>query len=85
MSQSTTTDLSKIFQQYKTTIKVPVLEYLSIGGSSATAGVMLFPGFVMPLYLGVAAERYQRVRVTERWQSTASSLPSTSELRVNPV
>ncbi len=85
MSRTTGTDLSKIFSQYLETTKVPVLEYRFDGRKLWYRWNNVIAGFAMPVDGGIAANGYERIRPTEHWQSSASSLPANSDLRVDPA
>lgn len=85
MSRATGTDLSKIFQQYQETVKIPALEYRFDGKKLSYRWTNVVPGFAMPVRVGVAAERYERVQATEKWQTVSSRLAPGTTLRVDPV
>ncbi len=85
MSTATGTDLSKVFAQYLTTTKIPVLEYRFDGQRLSYRWTDVVPGFAMPVAVGVTAEGYERITPAEAWQAVPSALPAGSELRVDPV
>jgi aminopeptidase N len=67
-------DLSKVFAQYLTTTKVPVLEYRLDGSSLTYRWADVVPGFAMPLDVVTGAQRSQRLTPTESWQTTTLAL-----------
>ena len=80
-------DLSKVFAQYQTTAKVPVLEYRVGRGTLDYRWTNVVPGFDMPVdvALGLPNQEFTRIRPTERWKTTtAPGLSSADSLRVDP-
>jgi len=67
-------DLSKVFAQYLTTTKVPVLEYRLDGSSLTYRWADVVPGFAMPVDVVTGAQRSQRLTPTESWQTTTLAL-----------
>jgi len=65
-------DLSKIFDQYLRTIKIPVLEYRADGKGLAYRWTNCIKGFDMPIKVSVGAAAQAKTRwvqPTENWQS----------------
>ncbi|MBA2627289.1 MAG: M1 family metallopeptidase [Gemmatimonadales bacterium] len=85
VSATTGVDLSKIFRQYQETTKIPTLEYWFQGKVLSYRWTNVVPGFEMPVRVGLAAEGYERISPTERWNSSKSRLPAGTVLRVDPV
>lgn len=85
MSTTTETDLQKIFDQYLETTMVPVLEYKLDGQTLSYRWTNVIPGFDMPVDAIVSAEGTTRLRPTEHWQSTVTSLSADAEVKVAPA
>ncbi len=84
MSSATGVDLSRIFEQYQETVKIPVLEYRFDGARLSYRWTNVVPGFAMPVRIGVAEEGYVKVKPTEQWQTADSKLAAGTVLRVDP-
>lgn len=82
MSKEAGQDLSKVFEQYLTTTKIPVLEYSIDGGSVKYRWANVVPGFTMPLKVRLAGDTYEWVRPTEQWQTAKYSAPA-NDFRVD--
>ena len=76
-------DLSKVFQQYLTTVKVPVFEYAVSNGSLKFRYTNVVPGFNMPLKVRLAGDTYEWVKPTEQWQTAKFALPSAADFKVD--
>ncbi|HEX6535004.1 MAG TPA: M1 family metallopeptidase [Gemmatimonadaceae bacterium] len=76
-------DLSKVFEQYLTTTRIPVLEYKLDGSTLSYRWADVVPGFDMPVRVALAPGRFQTLHPTEAWQTTPAHLASASELRVD--
>ncbi|HEY0036316.1 MAG TPA: M1 family metallopeptidase, partial [Longimicrobium sp.] len=77
ISQQAGIDLSKVFQQYLTTTRIPVLEYRVQGGRLSYRWADVVPGFAMPVRVAFGSGEFQTIRPTEQWQTapgTAASL-----------
>ena len=64
-SQKAGIDLSKIFDQYLRTVKIPVLEYKITGDRLSTRWTNVVPGFTMPVKLTTGEWIYP----TESWKA----------------
>ena len=84
MTAATGVGLSKIFEQYLETIRVPVLEYRGDGDRLAYRWTNVVPGFEMPVEVG-AGNTSLRLNPTTHWQTTRSALGRTGELRALPA
>ncbi|NOT07272.1 MAG: M1 family metallopeptidase [Gemmatimonadales bacterium] len=62
-------DLSKVFDQYLRTVKIPVFEYRIEGTTLAYRWAEVVPGFDMPVEVRLSSAGYTRLRPTESWQS----------------
>jgi aminopeptidase N len=77
-------DLSKVFAQYLTTTKIPVLEY-SISGSSLTyRWTDVIPGFDMPVRVTLADSGYAIIRPTTRPRTAKLSLHDPMKFNIDP-
>jgi aminopeptidase N len=83
MSARSGIDLSKVFAQYLTTTKLPVLEYHLDGASLAYRWTEVVPGFAMPVDVVVGAGRETRLTPTEKWQTTTLALERPDAFRVD--
>ncbi len=75
-------DFSTVYQQYLTTIMIPVLEYRVRGGMAEYRWNNTVPGFDLPLRAGPTATSYQVIRPTAEWQTAPFAV--TDSLRVDP-
>ena len=83
MSAHAGVDLHRVFEQYLTTTKVPVLEY-RIGGVALTyRWANVVTGFDMPVAVVVGKGRSVRLSPTERWQTTDVGLAEPEDFRVD--
>jgi len=85
MSTTTGTDLQKMFEQYLETTMVPVLEYRLDDHTLSYRWTNVIPGFDMPVDVALSPEGYIRLRPTEHWQSTTTSLGADAEVKVAPA
>jgi aminopeptidase N len=69
ISQQSGMDLSKVFAQYLTTTKIPVLEYRVNGTQLSYRWADVVPGFGMPVRVTVGSES-RLLRPTAAWQTT---------------
>ena len=84
ISEQSGVGLSKIFEQYLTTTRIPVLEYRIAGKNISYRWTNVVPGFDMPLRVTLTdAEPYTLIRPTERWQTATLRLKSTGDFRVD--
>ncbi|MDB4887213.1 MAG: Peptidase rane alanine aminopeptidase [Gemmatimonadetes bacterium] len=83
MSAQSGIDLSRVFQQYLTTTRVPTLEYSLGGGELRYRWTDVVPGFDMPVRVGVGPTDSRLLRPTEAWQSTPVTIDAASEVTVD--
>ncbi len=83
MSRMAGVDLSKVFQEYLTTTMVPELEYRFSGRTVSYRWKNVVPGFDMPVKVTLAPGTFSFIHPTERWQSTATTLASPSDFKVD--
>ena len=82
ISKEAGTDLSKVFDQYLRTTKIPVFEYKIDGRVLSYHWANVVPGFDMPVRIAAEPGDYTRLRPTEAWQT--KQLPAApAELRVD--
>ena len=84
ISEQAGTDLSKVFDQYLRTTKVPVLEYRIVGDTLAYRWTDVVPGFDMPVAVTLADSGWAVIRPTEAWRTTALRLSDRSAFKVDP-
>jgi len=83
ISREAGTDLSKVFAQYLTTTKVPVLEYAVDGATVRFRWTNVVPGFNMPVRVRLAGDAFDWVRPTEQWQTAKFALASAADFKVD--
>jgi hypothetical protein len=76
-------DLSKVFQQYLTTTKIPVLEYRMVGDSVFYRWADVVPGFAMPVKVWLSPRDSTVLRPTQAWKSMALPGDARPELRAD--
>jgi aminopeptidase N len=76
--------LQKVFDQYLTTTKVPVLEYRLEGPRLSFRWADVVPGFAMPLRVRVSADSTVRLTPTEAWQTAVLPLRHPEDFAVDP-
>ena len=77
-------DLSKVFEQYLTTTKVPVFEYRVTGDTLAYRWSEVVPGFAMPVRVTLAGKKSRLLRPTEAWQTSRLGRAALAGLAVDP-
>jgi aminopeptidase N len=76
ISRQSGMDLRKVFAQYLTTTKIPVLEYRVIGTTLSYRWADVVPGFAMPVRVTIGKES-RLLRPTESWQSVTAPAGAT--------
>jgi aminopeptidase N len=84
ISQQSGIDLSKVFAQYLTTTKVPVLEYSTRGGVLTYRWTNVVPGFDMPIRVTLADSTYTLIRPTTSPKTVKLALHDSASFRVDP-
>jgi len=84
ISRQAGVDLSKVFQQYLTTTKVPVFEYRISGDTLAYHWADVVPGFDMPLAVTLSGPAFSVIHPTEAWQTATLRLTDPAAFRVDP-
>jgi aminopeptidase N len=77
-------DLSRVFEQYLTTTRIPVLEYRVQGPTLWYRWTNVVPGFDMPVKVTLAPDTFSWLHPTAEWQTAGVRLTSPSEFRVDP-
>jgi aminopeptidase N len=83
ISQRSGVDLSKVFRQYLTTTRIPVLEYRITGDSLSYRWTDVVSGFAMPVKVWFSESDSTVLRPTQAWQSMPLPSGAGSELRVD--
>jgi aminopeptidase N len=83
MSRMAGIDLSKVFQEYLTTTMIPELDYRFSGKTVSYRWTNVVAGFDMPVKVTLARGTYTFIHPTEAWQSTATTLASPSDFKVD--
>jgi aminopeptidase N len=76
-------NLSRVFDQYLRTTKVPVLEYRIEGNTLSYRWADVVPGFDMPVRVSLSTGALSWLRPTESWQSATLKLPNPADFRVD--
>jgi aminopeptidase N len=76
-------NLSKVFDQYLRTTKVPTLEYKLQGSKLSYRWSNVVPGFAMPIKMTTAPGKMSWIRPTESWKTTTVRLNRPEELHVD--
>jgi aminopeptidase N len=76
-------DLHRVFEQYLTTTKVPVLEYRLTGPSLTYRWANVVAGFDMPVVVLAGPGRPVRLMPTEQWRTTDIGLTRPEDFRVD--
>ena len=75
--------LGKIFEQYLTTTRIPVLEYRLAGKRLSFRWAGVVPGFDMPVRVRVSADSTVRLEPTDTWRTTALPLGHPEDFAVD--
>jgi len=80
ISEQVGIDLSRVFDQYLRSTRIPVLEYRIDGDSASYRWINVLDGFDMPVRVSTGGDDFTLLRPTAEWQSVAAR----SRLRVDP-
>jgi aminopeptidase N len=83
ISRQSGLDLSKVFDQYLRTTKIPTLEYKLRGNKLTYRWSDVVRGFAMPVRVTTASGRVGWIRPTTRWKSTTIKLDRPEEFHVD--
>jgi aminopeptidase N len=84
ITQQAGIDLSKVFDQYLRTTRVPVLEYKIDGSTLRYRWTDVVPGFAMPVRLALSDSGYTLVHPTRSWQKARLRLRQAADFRADP-
>jgi aminopeptidase N len=76
-------DLGKVFEQYLTTTKIPVLQYKVSGSTLSYRWANVVPGFDMPVRIATSGSEWTVVTPHEQWQATKVSYGTTGRFRAD--
>jgi hypothetical protein len=76
-------DLSKLFDEYLRTTKVPTLEYKLQGSQLSYRWTNVVPGFAMPVRITTTSARLSWIRPTESWKTTTVKLDRPEDFHVD--
>jgi aminopeptidase N len=79
-------DLTKVFEQYQTTTKIPVLEYRVVDRRLEYRWANVIDGFDMPVEVALPEDptKFHRIQPTTSWTSRATSMGGAEKLIVKP-
>ena len=83
ISRGSGMDLSKVFDEYLRTTKIPTLEYKIEGPNLSYRWTNVVPGFAMPVKVTTSAGTYSWIRPTETWKTAPLHLARPEEFRVD--
>jgi len=83
LSKRAGTDLSRVFDQYLRTTRIPVFEYKIESGILSYRWADVVPGFDMPVRVTLSGSKSRVVRPTEVWQSTRLKLANPADFKVD--
>jgi aminopeptidase N len=83
ISQHAGIDLSKVFDQYLRTTRVPVLEYKIDGSTLRYRWTDVVPGFAMPVRVTLSDSGYALVHPTQAWHKARLRLHRPADFRVD--
>jgi aminopeptidase N len=84
VSRESGIDLSRVWDQYLRTTKVPVLEYRLEGETLSYRWADVVPGFAMPVRADLGGGSPTWLRPGETWQKVETSLGSSADFAVDP-
>src|SRR5256885_5540914 len=76
-------NLSKVFDQYLRSTKIPILEYKLQRNKLTYRWADVVRGFAMPVRVTTASGRYGWIRPAQRWKSTVIRLDRPEEFHVD--
>jgi len=84
MNQHAGIDLTKVFEQYQTTTKIPVLEYKIDNGTLSYRWNNVVPGFAMPVEASVGSGKVEWLKPTESWKPYSGKVAAGDTVKVDP-
>jgi aminopeptidase N len=76
-------DLTRVFQQYLTDIRIPVLEYKVTGDTLQYRWTETISGFDMPIRVRFGSDPWQTIKPTEGWQALTAPAGRAGEFAVD--
>ena len=83
ISRQSGMDLSKVFDEYLRTTKIPTLEYKLEGQKLSYHWTDVVPGFAMPVKVTTSTGSFLWIRPTEKWKTMAVKLSRPEDFRVD--
>jgi hypothetical protein len=83
ISRQSGLSLSKVFDQYLRTTKIPVLEYRIEGPRLSYRWNNVVSGFAMPVKVTTSPDTFTSIRPTESWKTTTVRLSRPEDFRVD--
>jgi len=83
ISRQSGMDLSKVFDEYLRTTKIPTLEYKLEGQKLSYRWTDVVPGFAMPVKVTTSTGSFLWIRPTEKWKTMAVKLSRPEDFRVD--
>lgn len=83
INQQSGIDFDRVFEQYLTTAKIPVLEYRIQGSTLTYRWADVVPGFDMPVRVTLSRDGYTLIRPTTEWKTAQVNLPNPAAFRVD--
>src|SRR4029077_317584 len=78
-------DFTKVFEQYQTTPRVPVLEYKIVNGGLSYRWTDVVPGFAMPVKAGIGdTTTFGWLKPTESWAAWPKPVRAGEAVKVDP-
>ena len=84
MNQHAGIDLTKVFEQYQTTTKIPVLEYKIESGKLSYRWANVVPGFDMPVKAAVGSGKVEWLKPTESWKTYSGTVAVGDTVKADP-
>jgi aminopeptidase N len=84
ISEHAGVDLSRVFEQYLTTTKIPVLEYRIRGKTLRYRWTNVVPGFDMQVGAALSGDGFTVLHPTEAWQTAPLRLADPADFHLDP-
>ncbi|MGH7592546.1 MAG: M1 family metallopeptidase [Gemmatimonadales bacterium] len=76
-------DFDKVFEQYLTTTRIPMLEFRINAGTLAFRWSNVVPGFDMPVRVTLTSGSFSWIHPTSSWRTVHTDLTNAAELKVD--
>ncbi len=83
INQKLAVNFDKVFEQYLTTTKIPLLEWKLVDTTLSYRWADVVSGFDMPVSVTLARDVYTIIQPTESWQTATVRLDAASEFQVD--